>query len=428
MNRRLSFPRSANSLAALLASAIISGAGVGRAVEFPPWWSSRGVLKIGSPAPDDFAALNNGQLKALATAAYDEMQANVPGGAGAGIDIMVKGWFQTNTAGAFVLDAQMRRMPKTGFPVDDFAAANIGTLLAVSKPFHARLLELYFVTEFPWTRPIADAFAVANIGQAKALFAWDLMRDSDHDGVRDLEDADDDNDGASDALELAHGFNPLSIQDGRRDSDLDGVSDLDEKIRGTNPLDYFNGNAPSVAVAGGSNLVSPPNRKLPELVTITVRDAQGKLMPLAPVSISSGLGGGRIAFGDYTDFRGVKQSYTNANGTISFQLEAPAHAGLQNFSVKAGAAEALITVMVNYDTPPSPVTNVALTSTHGRTHISWSAPPNSAVSFEVERSVDGKQWEVAATLPSNERSCDDDFQTVEGTPVFYRVTTIYAAP
>ncbi|WP_206483423.1 Ig-like domain-containing protein [Thalassotalea sp. G2M2-11] len=60
--------------------------------------------------------------------------------------------------------------------------------------------------------------------------------DTDEDGVPDITDTDDDNDGLSDADEQTNGTNPLIA-----DTDGDGVSDGDEVANGTNPL-----NAPPI--------------------------------------------------------------------------------------------------------------------------------------------------------------------------------------
>ena len=57
-------------------------------------------------------------------------------------------------------------------------------------------------------------------------------RDTDGDGVGNVADADDDNDGLDDIYEAGLGTNPLVA-----DTDGDGLSDLHEVQFGTDPLD-----------------------------------------------------------------------------------------------------------------------------------------------------------------------------------------------
>ena len=46
----------------------------------PAWWQERGVLDS-AQQPDDFAAVNTGQLKHIAKQAMLELDARIPGGA-----------------------------------------------------------------------------------------------------------------------------------------------------------------------------------------------------------------------------------------------------------------------------------------------------------------------------------------------------------
>ena len=98
--------------------------------EYPAWWFERGVIpQTTSPpsdtpawpadyrAPDDYAAANLGQLKHLATQADAELNAHLPGGAGAEIDNLVAAWSAA---------------PATGITRDDFAALNLGQLKSVN--------------------------------------------------------------------------------------------------------------------------------------------------------------------------------------------------------------------------------------------------------------------------------------------------------
>lgn len=174
----------------------------------PAWWAERAVLA--GTAADDYAALNQGQLKNFVRGAVDEMNARLPGGAGAALNNLVAGW-RANSASA-----------------DDFAAANVGQLKAMGKLLRARLVELNLAAPPLGTATTADDddFALANVGQAKTVFNFAVpaaLLDTDGDGI-------------SDAWEMEH-FGTLD-RDFNLDTDGDGVSDLDEWLAGTNPNDW----------------------------------------------------------------------------------------------------------------------------------------------------------------------------------------------
>mgnify|MGYP001574695104 FL=1 len=121
----------------------------------PSWWVSRGVSQTNAPVAD-YAPVVLGQLKWIATNACDELEAGLPSGAGTSLWAMVQ-----------------------SFPAlsNDWLAVNVGQVKAVGKPFHDRLIAAGHTTVYPWTPATTDDvdFAMANIGQVKNLFNFDLM-------------------------------------------------------------------------------------------------------------------------------------------------------------------------------------------------------------------------------------------------------------
>lgn len=217
---------------------------------YPDWWFERGVIAT-NPAtgayavPDDYSVLTQGQLKNLATAAYDEMEDKLAsvGGAGPAIEAMVKGWFELDGAGGFLIQ-NGQRVPKIGGSTDPNAVVNLGQLKNVSKPFYDRLAEVGLGDIYVWPLDQGDNYAAVNIGQVKNLFNIDFDRDSDGDGLSDAAELaagtqtanpDSDGDGIPDGWEVANGLNPNNASDASADADGDGLSNLEEFNAGTNP-------------------------------------------------------------------------------------------------------------------------------------------------------------------------------------------------
>ena len=79
----------------------------------PAWWSQRNVF-IQDATPDDYAPVNQGQLKNIATAAIAEMDAKLTGGAGEELHSLANTWSTpgtpTNAFGATIV-------PVSGLPI-----------------------------------------------------------------------------------------------------------------------------------------------------------------------------------------------------------------------------------------------------------------------------------------------------------------------
>jgi alpha-tubulin suppressor-like RCC1 family protein len=123
----------------------------------PSWWSQRGVL-LEDQTADDYAPVNQGQLKNIAKAAVVEMDAKLAGGAGEELHSLIGGWSFSDPA------------------TNDFAPVNLGQLKNVARPFFDRLVLGGIVDHYPWQSSLnaPDDFAVANIGQVKDLFSFEI--------------------------------------------------------------------------------------------------------------------------------------------------------------------------------------------------------------------------------------------------------------
>jgi len=173
----------------------------------PAWWFARGVVNT-NLHPNDYAPVNGGQLKWMATNAYDEMNAYF--GAGSNVAAVVCAFSNSN----------------------NYYLVNIGQVKYVVQRFYDRLHELNLTNTFPanmpgsyypWgNAPHTNDYAAVNIGQVKYVFSFDSSVDSDGDGLSDWLEAklgtdpynpDTDGDGLSDGWEVAHGLDPLDDSD-----------------------------------------------------------------------------------------------------------------------------------------------------------------------------------------------------------------------
>src|SRR4030095_306284 len=230
-------------LALSLAITLVSALGI------PAWWSSRGVLTADSA--NDFAALNQGQIKNLATAAFDEMNAKLVGGAGPGVTDLIKSWFKIDAAGNFLLDAQGKRIPKVSPGTNDFQAVTQGQLKSIAEVFYNRLISIGYTNGYPWSTDTSDdqSHAVANLGQAKNLFSFDVAFDSDGDNLPDW-------------WEIKYIGNLNSGSTGNLDNDT--ADNAKEYLVGSNPMVA----QPTVTVVATDNLAIGGNYN-PAIFTVT---------------------------------------------------------------------------------------------------------------------------------------------------------------
>jgi len=152
------------------------------AVETPSWWSDRGIINTNNTAQDR-AAANQGQLKYVAARATEELQDKLTNTTA---DLSVIIGLTTNFSSA-----------------NNRAAVNLGQLKYIAKPYYD-ILQTNNLTfawpenmaegPYPWSESTNHNTAIANIGQLKHVFSFDLGVDLDVDTDRDgnVEDNDED--------------------------------------------------------------------------------------------------------------------------------------------------------------------------------------------------------------------------------------------
>jgi hypothetical protein len=178
------FPRPFPALAIRLFTACSLFASVSRAQSFPPaWWLEQGAV---DPAAEqeDFAAANIGQLKRMAVSAAAAMDIayEATGGAGTPIVDLVDAWHAEPIAGGQARDdyaalnqGQLKAVASLFYD----RLAEVGYLGGPT-----------LAAAYPWTVGTTDddAYALVNLGQLKYVFSFSITNptiDADGDGLPD---------------------------------------------------------------------------------------------------------------------------------------------------------------------------------------------------------------------------------------------------
>ena len=228
----------------------------------PAWW---GVQNVADPyaIPDDFAVANAGQLKYFAAKAAAAMNVELPGGAGETINTMIAAWNAPPAQGVArdnylaINQGQLKQVAtpfydRLGLPYpwagssgvrDDFQLVNLGQLK------HVFSFELKFRTVGQGPVQIPAATLAAAQAQWDALPVKPLgssADDFDGDGIPNLQEylmgnalfdpLDIDGDRIPDSIEDASGgiLSKLDFADAVRDHDGDGVMNFEEVLLGLN--------------------------------------------------------------------------------------------------------------------------------------------------------------------------------------------------
>src|SRR5690606_16173746 len=143
--------------------------------------------------------------------------------------------------------------------------------------------------------------------------------------------SDGDSDGLTDVQEFLKGSDPSLA-----DADLDLLTDLVDD----HPEDYYNGEAPSLAILGGNNQTAPVStfNSQPFEIAVWNNNATAPLTG-APITFSVTAGGGSVAtstsgnpplFSEYTlqtDIDGAAQIFYKHSSTVAVISEITATAG-----------------------------------------------------------------------------------------------------
>ena len=247
----------------------------------PTWWTTQNVLDTTKTA-NDYAAVNQGQLKAVAKKAITEMNSKLPGGAGTELNDLLTTWAAANATR------------------NDYTAVNVGQVKALAKKFYDRLNAVGVNTPYPWTAAATDDkdYAAANIGQVKNAFSFQIIPIFNNDS---------DNDGMFDAWENDN-FGNLN-RNGTLDYDGDGYTDLEEFQRGSDPKNRESKNGVIYVKIDGNDVNS--GYTLP-LAKKTIGGAVASTISGDTVEMISG------AYPGVVVQPGTKNLILRANGTVTW--------------------------------------------------------------------------------------------------------------
>jgi len=180
----------------------------------PAWWGARGV-KSTAPA-SDYAIANQGQAKWFALKAEEELRFKLPTGFNGPIYTTP---LPTGNNYAPINQGQLKALVQQLYlRIQQAKAAN--PTLPITLP-------QVLAGTYPWTDTPADDqnYALVNIGQLKYVFSFEFNRDADADNLPDW-------------WEILYGLDPHDATNNNGpsgDPDGDGVSNYIEYLQGRNP-------------------------------------------------------------------------------------------------------------------------------------------------------------------------------------------------
>ena len=279
----------------------------GKPNTYPAWWFSRGVITPTNPtnaapawpqnypASDDYAVINEGQFKNFATAAYTELQASAPA------------YVWSTPQGQALTSVVTAWAPGSG---DNYQSINLGQLKRVSKMFHDVLQEIGYETTYPWTGSGADDYAVANIGQVKNAFSFNVGLDTDNNGLPDWWE-----------LKYFHGLG--NSANSRPDGN--GLTLAQDYAQGNDPTNYYSQNGavttPTLAKVSGDTQTVAPNVYAANPLIVLVSKADGTPSIGAPITFAvQNPGAGEVSTTSGGSASSIQNVVTDSNGraTIYF--------------------------------------------------------------------------------------------------------------
>ncbi len=347
----------------------------------PQWWYNRGVIDD-TQLPNDYAAVNQGQVKFIAEQAAAELDAHCPGGAGDIVHTLIATW-GTPTA-----------------TTNDYSAVNLGQLKALAQPFYDRLIYATYTNVYPWNGSLTQAnnYAAANVGQVKNLFSFDL---ASTDAAYDTN-----GDGLPDWWERFY-----HVPSGVHATDTvpwGGMTYLQAFQQGLNPVDFYNGAAPTFAhfSGDGDGQHGAPGEFVPLPLMVSATTGGNPLVN-APIKFSVTQGAGQVQRSSnstpgqsitvLTDYSGQAKVFFKLSTAVNDQNQIKATPGSGGYSVSQSFTE-FADKLVGVNHSPFDPSDVSVSmNPDGSGEMSWTnnTDPTDTHPIEIRlMGADGKRFSI----------------------------------
>jgi hypothetical protein len=365
---------------------------------YPAWWTNQGILS--GTSPEDFALANQGQAKNMAVGAVNEFNIDLAQFGGAGD----------------TLDALAMALTATSSQTSDYAAINLGQLKVLTQPFYDRLLSVGYTLSplttsgtYPWVDNGLSAkdFAVANLGQLKYLFSFDVTYSSTGSSLPDWW--------------LIHHFGGLTIDGTAVNPNAfvpwsgGNLTYLQAFQQGLNPVDFYNGQIPTLNIVSGDAQTGGTGSFVSAPLVVSVTVSNGNIITGAPVIFSVSAGGGDLQASSTGTAATSIVALTDGDGNAQmfFQLP-PTVSNTSRITVTSGTGSTAAAVTFtefsddgtrNYISPFAPSNVIGSVNADGSETITWQNNDDQSPIYIYLQTVPGT-WTVTDTLNADTTSYD----------------------
>ena len=367
----------------------------------PTWWAARGVLDTNKQA-NDYAAVNQGQLKNIAQQALVAMDASfntlgLPVDTTDVLHTTVSGWSQPDGTR------------------NDYQAVNLGQVKHMAQMFYDRFRAVNYTDRYPWTglESLSNDYATANVGQVKNLFSFDFTQPG---AGLDL-----DQNGLPDYWEMKY-FGHTGVDPNAPLAWNNALTNLQAYQQGLNPNDFYNGHAPTLAYVSGDNQMGLPGALVPAPLIVSVA-INGQALANAPVVFTITVGGGKFKTSSTGVFVDAITVLTDWNGQAKAFYQLPPGVLNGTNTIKAAPVGGGYTVSVpyteksdggggsdgqggSYGSPFDPTNVTATLNSDGSMDVAWTsnADPNDQTLINIQDFDANGVYSTIATAPAGATS------------------------